>query len=140
MKLSDLSVNRPVTTVVIFLALVVLGVFSLSNLAIDLIPDISFPVIAVFTGYEGVAPQEIEENITKVIENAAAAASSVKKITSNSQEGQSIVTVEYEWGTDMGEAAAELREKLDLIRDYLPDEANQPVLFKFDPSMIPIMR
>jgi HAE1 family hydrophobic/amphiphilic exporter-1 len=139
MKLSDLSVNRPVTTIVIFLALIVLGIFSLSNLAIDLIPDISFPVIAVFTSYEGVAPQEIEENITKVLENAAAAASSVKKITSNSQEGQSIVTIEYEWGTDMGEAAAELREKLDLVRDYLPDEASQPVLFKFDPSMIPIM-
>ncbi|MBN2325467.1 MAG: efflux RND transporter permease subunit [Spirochaetes bacterium] len=139
MKLSDLSVNRPVTTVVIFLALVVLGAFSLTKLAIDLIPDISFPVIAVYTSYEGVAPQEIEENITKVVENAAAAASSVKKITSNSQEGQSVVTVEYEWGTDMGEAAAELREKLDLVRDYLPDEASQPVLFKFDPSMIPIM-
>jgi HAE1 family hydrophobic/amphiphilic exporter-1 len=139
MKLSELSVNKPVTMIVIFLALVVLGVFSLSELAIDLIPDISFPVIAVFTGYEGVSPQEIEENITKVVENAAAAASSVKKITSNSQEGQSVVTVEYEWGTDMGEAAAELREKLDLIRDYLPDEASQPVLFKFDPSMIPIM-
>jgi len=139
MKLSDLSVNRPVTTIVIFLALIVLGIFSLSKLAIDLIPDISFPVIAVFTGHEGVAPQEVEENITKVIENAAAAASSVKKITSNSQEGQSVVTVEYEWGTDMGEASAELREKLDLIRDYLPDEASQPVLFKFDPSMIPIM-
>ncbi|UCB45336.1 MAG: efflux RND transporter permease subunit [Spirochaetota bacterium] len=139
MKLSDLSVNRPVTTVVIFLALIVLGVYSLTQLAIDLIPDISFPVIAVFTSYEGVAPQEIEENITKVVENAAAAASNVKKITSNSREGQSVVTVEYEWGTDMGEAAAELREKLDLVRDYLPDDANQPVLFKFDPSMIPIM-
>jgi len=139
MKLSDLSVNRPVTTIVIFLALVVLGIFSLTNLAIDLIPDISFPVIAVFTNYEGVAPQEVEENITKVVENAAAAASNVKKITSGSQEGQSVVTVEYEWGTDMGEAAAELREKLDLVRDYLPDGANQPVLFKFDPSMIPIM-
>jgi HAE1 family hydrophobic/amphiphilic exporter-1 len=139
MKLSDLSVNRPVTAIVIFLALVVLGIFSLTNLAIDLIPDISFPVIAVYTNNEGVSPQEIEENITKVVENAAAAASSVKKITSNSQEGQSVVMVEYEWGTDMGEAAAELREKLDLIRDYLPDGASQPVLFKFDPSMIPIM-
>jgi HAE1 family hydrophobic/amphiphilic exporter-1 len=139
MKLSDIAVNRPVTTVVIFLALIVLGVYSLTRLAIDLIPDISFPIIAIFTGYEGVAPEEIEENITKVIENAAAAASRVKKITSNSQEGQSIVTVEYEWGTDMGEAAAELREKIDLIREYLPDDANQPIMMKFDPSMIPIM-
>ena len=77
MKLSDLSVNRPVTTVVIFLALIVLGVYSLTQLAIDLIPDISFPVIAVLTAYEGVAPQEIEENLTKVVENAAAAEAGV---------------------------------------------------------------
>ncbi len=139
MKLSDISVNRPVTTVVIFLALIVLGIFSITKLAIDMLPDISFPVIAIYSNYEGVAPEEIEENLTKVIENAAAAASSVKKITSNSREGSSMVTVEYEWGTDMGEAAAELREKLDLIRDYIPDDATQPVLFKFDPSMIPIM-
>jgi HAE1 family hydrophobic/amphiphilic exporter-1 len=139
MKLSDIAVNRPVTTVVIFLALIVLGIYSLTRLAIDLIPDISFPVIAIYTTYEGVSPQEIEENITKVVENAASAASNVKKITSNSQEGQSVVTVEYEWGTDMGDAAADLREKLDRVRDFLPDDADQPVLFKFDPSMIPIM-
>ncbi len=139
MKLSELAVNRPVTTVVIFLALIVLGVYSLGNLAIDLIPDISFPVIAVFSDYPGVAPAEVEENLTKVIENAAAQATNVKKITSKSREGQSLVTVEYEWGTDMGEAAAELREKLDLVRDFLPDDATQPVIFKFDPSMIPVM-
>jgi HAE1 family hydrophobic/amphiphilic exporter-1 len=139
MKLSELAVNRPVTTVVIFLALIVLGVYSLGNLAIDLIPDISFPMIAVFSDYPGVAPAEVEENLTKVIENAAAQATNVKKISSKSREGQSLVTVEYEWGTDMGEAAAELREKLDLVRDFLPDDATQPVIFKFDPSMIPVM-
>jgi len=139
MKLSELAVNRPVTTVVIFLAIVVLGVYSLGRLAIDLIPDISYPVIAIFSNYSGVAPEEVEDNLTRVIENAAAAASNVKKITSKSREGQSIVTVEYEWGTDMGEAAADLREKLDLVRDFLPDEASQPVIFKFDPSMIPVM-
>ena len=139
MKISELSVNRPVTTVVVFLAIIVLGVYSLGKLAIDLIPDISYPMIAVFSNYPGVGPQEVEENLTKVIENAAASASNVKKITSTSREGQTMVSIEYEWGTDMGEAAAELREKLDLIRDFLPDEASQPVIFKFDPSMIPIM-
>lgn len=139
MKISELSVNRPVTTVVIFLAIIVLGVYSLGKLAIDLIPDISFPMIAIFSNYPGVGPEEVEENLTKVIENAAASASNVKKITSTSREGQTMVSVEYEWGTDMGDAAAELREKLDLIRDFLPDEAGQPVIFKFDPSMIPIM-
>ncbi len=139
MKLSELSVNRPVTTMVVYLAIIVLGIYSLGRLAIDLIPDISYPVITIFSTYSGVAPEEVEENLTKVLENAAASASNVKKITSKSREGQTQVVVEYEWGTDMGEAAAELREKLDLVRDYLPDEATQPVLFKFDPSMIPVM-
>ncbi len=139
MKLSELSVNRPVTTVVVYLAIIVLGIYSLGRLAIDLIPDISYPVITIFSTYSGVAPEEVEENLTKVIENAAASASNVKKITSKSLEGQAQVVVEYEWGTNMGEAAAELREKLDLVRDFLPDEATQPVLFKFDPSMIPVM-
>jgi len=139
MKLSDLSVNRPVTTAVIFLAVIVLGIYSLGKLAIDLIPDINFPVISIFSTYPGVAPEEVEENLTKVIENAASSASNVKKVRSTSNEGQTMVTIEYEWGTDMGEAAAELREKIDLVRDYIPDEASQPVLFKFDPSMIPVM-
>jgi HAE1 family hydrophobic/amphiphilic exporter-1 len=139
MKLSDIAVNRPVTTVVVFIAIVVLGIYSLGRLAIDLIPDISFPAIFVFSEYPGVAPQEVEENLTKVLENAVAAASNVKKITSESQEGASQITIEYEWGTNMSEAAAELREKLDVVRDFLPDEASQPLIYKFDPSQIPVM-
>ena len=139
MKLSDLSVNRPITTLVIYIGIIVLGIFSLSKLAIDLIPDISFPMIVIFSDYSGASPQEVEENLTKVIENAAALSSNVKKITSTSREGHAMVSVEYEWGTDMSAATADLREKLDLIRDYLPDDASQPVIFKFDPSLIPIM-
>jgi len=139
MKISDLAVNKPVTTFVLYIGIIVLGVFSLGKLAIDLIPDISYPMIAIFSYYPGVAPAEVEENLTKVMENAAASASNVKKVTSTSREGQSTVMVEYVWGTDMGEAAADLREKLDLVRDFLPDEATQPVILKFDPSMIPIM-
>ena len=139
MKLSDIAVNRPVTTVVVFIAIVVLGVYSLGRLAIDLIPDISFPVIYVWSEYPGVAPEEVEENLTKVLENSVAAASNVKKITSKSQEGSSSITIEYEWGTDMSEAAAELREKLDVVRDFLPGEASEPLIFKFDPSQIPVM-
>lgn len=138
MKISELAVNRPITTVVIFLAILVLGMYSVSRLAIDLIPDISFPVITIYSEYPGVSPEEVEENLTKIIENAAAASSNVKKITSTSSEGMAMVNVEYEWGTDMGEAAADLREKLDRIRDILPDDASSPVIFKFDPSMIPV--
>ena len=139
MKISEFSVNRPITTLVIYIAVIVLGIYSLTKLAIDLIPDISFPVIAIFSDYPGASPQEVEENLTKIIENAASLSSNVKKVSSTSREGKSMVTVEYEWGTDMSDAAADLREKLDLVRDYLPDEASQPVIFKFDPSLIPVM-
>ncbi len=139
MKISELAVNRPVTTIVIYIAIVVLGIYSLGRLAIDLIPNISFPVIAISSSYPGVAPEEVEENLTKIIENAAASASNVKKIRSISREGSSSIIVEYEWGTDMSEASAELREKLDLVRDFLPEDATQPILFKFDPSQIPVM-
>jgi HAE1 family hydrophobic/amphiphilic exporter-1 len=139
MKLSELSVKRPVTTLVVYLAIIVLGVYSLGKLAIDLIPDISFPIIFISSNYPGVSPEEVEENLTKIIEAAAASATNVKKVTSTSREGNSAVIVEYEWGTDMGEAAAELRERLDMVRDLLPDDASQPVIFKFDPSQIPVM-
>lgn len=139
MKLSELSVKRPVTTLVVYLAIIVLGVYSLGKLAIDLIPDISFPIIFISSNYPGVSPEEVEENLTKIIEAAASSATNVKKVTSTSREGNSAVIVEYEWGTDMGEAAAELRERLDMVRDLLPEDASQPVIFKFDPSQIPVM-
>ena len=139
MKLTDLSVKRPVTATVFYLALIVLGVFSLGRLAIDLIPDISFPVIVIYSTYPGVSPREVEENLTKVIENTAASASRIEKISSTSREGTSVVIVEYQWGTDLDEASNDLRERLDLVRDYIPDDASQPVLFKFDPSMTPIV-
>ena len=139
MRITDISVKRPVTTVVIYLALVVLGVFSLGRLAIDLIPDISFPVVVIYSTYEGAAPEEVEQNLTRIIENTAASASNIENISSSSAEGISFVIVEFQWGTDIGESANELRERLDLVRDFIPDEASQPVLFKFDPALMPIM-
>jgi HAE1 family hydrophobic/amphiphilic exporter-1 len=138
MKLSEYAAKKPVTTAVIYIALIVLGVFSLGKLAIDLIPDISFPVISIYSTWSGASPEEVEENLTKVLESAAAQVSRVKKITSTSREGQAEVRVEYEWGTNMGEASVDLREKLDLVRDFLPDDASQPVVLKFDPSQIPV--
>jgi HAE1 family hydrophobic/amphiphilic exporter-1 len=139
MRITDVAVKRPVTTTVLFIALIVVGLFSLGRLAVDLIPDISFPVIVIYSTYPGVSPQEIEENLTKIIENTAASAPRIENIRSTSQEGSSLVIVEYQWGTDLAEASNDLRERLDLVRDFIPDEASQPVLFKFDPSMTPIM-
>jgi HAE1 family hydrophobic/amphiphilic exporter-1 len=139
MRITDLSVKRPVTTTVFYLALIVVGIFSLGRLAIDLIPDISFPVVVIYSSYPGVSPQEVEENLTKIIENTAASASRIENIRSTSREGTAVVIVEYQWGTNLAEASNDLRERLDLIRDSIPEDASQPVLFKFDPSMTPIM-
>jgi HAE1 family hydrophobic/amphiphilic exporter-1 len=139
MRITDISVKRPVTATVIFLALVVVGVFSLGRLALDLIPDITFPVIGIYAPYPGAAPEEVEENLTKLLENQAASASNVEKLSSTSSEGSSFVMVEFQWGTDLDAAANDLRERLDVIRDVIPEGATQPMLFKFDPSMMPIM-
>ena len=84
MKITDISVKRPVTATVIFLALIVVGVFSLGRLALDLIPDITFPVIGIYAPYAGAAPEEVEENLTKLLENQAASASNVEKLSSTS--------------------------------------------------------
>jgi HAE1 family hydrophobic/amphiphilic exporter-1 len=139
MRITDISVKRPVTTTVIFLALIVVGVFSLGRLALDLIPDITFPVIGIYAPYAGAAPEEVEENLTKLLENQAASASNVEKLSSTSSEGSAFVMVEFTWGTDLDAAANDLRERLDVIRDVIPEGASQPMLFKFDPSMMPIM-
>jgi HAE1 family hydrophobic/amphiphilic exporter-1 len=139
MRLTDISVKRPVTTTVVFLALIVVGVFSLGRLALDLIPDITFPVIGIYAPFAGAAPEEVEENLTKLLENQAASASNVEKLSSTSSEGSSFVMVEFTWGTDLDAAANDLRERLDVIRDVIPEGASQPMLFKFDPSMMPIM-
>jgi HAE1 family hydrophobic/amphiphilic exporter-1 len=138
MKIAEFAARKPVTTTVVYIALLVLGVFSVGKLAIDLIPDINFPVITVYSAWPGANPEEVEQNLTKVLEEAAAQVSRVKKITSTSREGQAEVRVEYEWGTDIGEASIDLREKLDLVRDLLPEDASQPVAYKFDPSQIPV--
>jgi len=139
MRITDIAVKRPVTTTVVFLALIVVGVFSLGRLALDLIPDITFPVIGIYAPYAGAAPEEVEENLTKMLENQAASASNVEKLSSTSSEGSAFVMVEFQWGTDLDAAANDLRERLDVIRDVIPEGATQPMLFKFDPSMMPIM-
>ncbi len=139
MKITDLSVNRPVTAAVLYIALIVLGVFSLGKLAIDLIPNIQFPMVVAVSTYPGASPEEVEENLTRTVENAAASVARVEKVTSTSSEGQSMVMAEFAWGTDMGVAAEDMRAALDRVRDFIPDDASQPTLFKFDPSMIPVM-
>ena len=120
------------------IALVLFGVISFKHLAIDLLPDISYPTLTIRTEYPGNAPAEVENLITKPVEEAVGIVSNVVQVSSVSKAGVSEVTVEFDWGTDMDFAILNVREKLDLVR--LPDDAEKPVILRFDPSQDPIVR
>ena len=139
MKLAELSVRRPVTTAMIYLAVIVLGLMSLSLLGLDLMPKIEVPAVSVMTAYEGAGPEEIETLLTKPIEDVLSTISGVDEVSSVSKEGLSAVTLKFKWGENMNESLNDIREKLDSIRKMLPDEADNPIIFKFDFDMMPIM-
>ena len=139
MNLSRFSIKRPVTTLMIFLLVLVLGLVSITRLNIDLLPKMTFPVAAVFTSYEGVGPQEVENMVTKPLEGVLGTVPNVKGITTISSAGQSIAIVQFEWGTNMDFALLDVREKIDLIKSFFPKEIDNPLVFKFDPAMMPII-
>ncbi|HUW18506.1 MAG TPA: efflux RND transporter permease subunit [Sedimentisphaerales bacterium] len=139
MRLAELSVNRPVTTAMIFIAIVVLGLASMLLLGIDLMPDLEIPAVSVMTAYEGAGPEEVETLITEPMEDTLSTISGVDEVISVSKEGVSAVTLKFNWGQKIDETINDVREKIDLIRDRLPEEAENPLIFKFDIDMIPIM-
>lgn len=139
MNLPKLSVNRPVTILMLFIALIVIGVISYQGLGLDLLPDLSFPVSAIVVSYPGVAPEEIETLITIPLEEAVSTMSQIDTINSYSQEGSSVVLLSFKWGTDMDIASLEIREKIDMVKGILPDDASDPIVFKADPSMMPML-
>ncbi|MCF7928351.1 MAG: efflux RND transporter permease subunit [Spirochaetales bacterium] len=139
MSITKTVVKRPTTIFIIFAILIGLGVYSGSDLAIDLYPEIEPPVLLVFTDYAGAGPEEVEKSITRPLEGVLSNVSNIEDINSTSSEGSSQVTVEFAYGTNMAEAANEIRDKLEYIKPYLPQEAESPMIFKFDPSMIPVM-
>jgi len=134
MNLSNLAVGRPITTSMFFLALLIFGSISLLRLPIDILPDITYPAITIITNYEGAGPQEVERLITERIEKRVSTIDNVKEIRSTSAEDTSTVTVDFNWGADLAEAANDIREKLDRIRRFLPEDADDPYLYKYDPS------
>src|SRR6056297_1605089 len=140
MKISDFAISRSVTTAMLILLIVIIGLVSFSNLKIDLFPDITFPGAAIITNYEGGGSEEIENLISKQIESSVATVEGVKSINSTSSMGTSTVVVEFGWDRDMDFAVQDLREQVDLISNaVLPSDADSPIIFKFDPSMLPIM-
>jgi hydrophobic/amphiphilic exporter-1 (mainly G- bacteria), HAE1 family len=139
MKISRLSVRRPVFTSMVVLIVLLLGSVSLSRLPIDLMPDIDYPTLAVSTSYENASPEEMEELVTRRIEEAVAVAPGVEDITSTSAEGRSTVRVSFAWGTDLDAAANDIRDRLDRVIAALPDDATRPMLQRFDPAASPIL-
>jgi HAE1 family hydrophobic/amphiphilic exporter-1 len=139
MNLSKIAVNKPVTFLILFILILILGIYASMNLPIDLYPDINLPVLFVFTEYSGTGPEEIEKSITRPLESAFSNVSNIDKLNSTSSEGVSQIILTFKWGTDIAEASNEVRDKIEYIKQYLPDDAETPMIFKFDPSMMPIM-
>ncbi len=138
MSIYGTAVKKPVTTILVFVALAILGLFSLQKLPIDLYPQIETNNIIVFTSYPGAGPQDVEANITEPIENALNGIANQKHITSESRENISMVTIEFNEGTDIEEATNDVRDKLGLLSERLPEGAHDPMLFKFGVDDIPV--
>lgn len=139
MFLSDFSVRRPVGILMLVMIIIVLGVVSLTQLAVDLLPEITYPMVAVMTQYEGVAPEEVEVQVTEPLEGVFSTIGGVKRVSSVSQAGLSTLMVEFGWGTNMDFAAQEIREKIDSIEDFLPAGIGKSFIMKYDPTLMPII-
>ncbi len=139
MKIYESAVRKPISTVLIFVGVMVMGLFSLMNLAVDQYPEIEIPQISVITMYPGANAAEIETNITRVLEDNLNTVSNLKKLTSKSQDNVSMITVEFEYGSDLDEGANEIRDAVSRVQSMLPDGIEYPTIFKFSSSMMPIM-
>lgn len=139
MKIYETAVSKPVTTTMVFLAIIVFGIYSIINLAIDFFPEIDLPAISVVTVYPGANAESVEEKITKPLEDRLSGINDLDRITSQSRDNISIITVMLQYGTDLNEAANDVRNFIDMAMNVLPDEVDRPSVFKFSTSQMPIM-
>jgi HAE1 family hydrophobic/amphiphilic exporter-1 len=139
MSLSSRSIDRPVAVAMLFLAIALLGLISFERLPIDLLPDIAYPRLVVYTTYPDVAPTEVERFVSEPIEQQVSAVPGVERVESVSREGISLVSLRFAWGTDMDFAVLNVRERLDNLRDELPELAERPAVLRTDPTSEPIM-
>lgn len=140
MSLYSFSVKKPITLLMIVCVVIITGIVSLTKIPLDLLPKIEVPVAVVSTSYKGVGPEEIEKLVTEPIEGAVATVGSMKNIQSISYDGNSLIIVEFNSGTDMDFASLEMREKIDLVKGFLPDEVENPMVIKVDPNAMPIIQ
>lgn len=138
MSLYGSAVKRPIMTTLCFVAVIILGLFSLAKLPIDLYPDIDTNTLMVITMYPGASAEDIEQNVTKPLENSLNSVEHLKHITSDSRENTSVITLEFEYGYDIDVLTNDVRDKLDMVESRLPDDIQNPIIFKFSTDMIPI--
>ncbi|MGR6837127.1 efflux RND transporter permease subunit [Syntrophomonas erecta] len=140
MRIVDFAIRRPVTITVAVAVLIILGFFSFSRMAVDLYPDMKFPVAAIITSYSGAGPEEVESQITEPLESAIKNLSNIKEISSVSSEGSSLIIISFDWGTDMDNAALDIREKIGFVESFLPEDSEKPMVFKMDPNLMPVIQ
>jgi len=139
MQISKFSISRPISTIMLFLAFGFLGLFAFTQLGIDLLPNIYLPHLIVQTNYQNATPEEVEKLITEPLESTIGTVSGVKKITSASKEGVSVISIDFVWGTDMDMAVLAMREKLDNVSFVMPRGSGRPTIVRADPSAEPIV-
>ena len=139
MSIYKSAVQRPVTTILIFVGLIVMGIYSLIQLPVDLYPEIELPFVSVFTQYPGASASDIETNVTRPIEDALNSVSNLKEITSTSSDNNSVIFLQFEYETNLDEAMNDIRTSLGFIEQFLPEDAENPIVLKFNSSMMPII-
>ena len=139
MKIYESAVKKPITTILVFVAIVLMGVFAYTRLAVDIFPRIEPTQLMVMTSYGGASSSDIETNITEPLENVLNAVENLKKLTSKSRDNMSVITLEFEYGTDINESANDIRDKLEFVKAQLPDGSDNPIIFKFSVDMIPVL-
>ena len=139
MSLSKLAVSKPTTVLIIFVILAALGIYSTAQLPVDLLPDMELPMIAVSCSYTNAGPEEVERSVTRTLESVLSSITGLKTMTSTSSTGSSMILLELNYGTNLDEATNEIRDQLDLVKNFMPEEAGSPLIIKMDPSMLPIM-
>jgi hydrophobic/amphiphilic exporter-1 (mainly G- bacteria), HAE1 family len=138
MSIYSASVKRPVTTILIFVALMVVGIYSLVQLPVDLYPEIELPYVVVYTTYPGASASDIESNVTRPLENTLNSVSNLKEITSKSSDATSVIFMNFEYGTSLDEASNDIRSAISFVERYLPTDCEKPTIMKFNSSMMPI--
>lgn len=139
MKLPEFSVKKKVTTSMMAMILVVLGAISFTRLGLDFFPDLEFPTVSVITSYPGASSTDIENVLTRPLEQVVSSVNRVKKVTSNTSEGVSVISIEFEWGTNLDFAAQDVRDQIGLSRQFLPEDADDPLVVKFSFSQFPVI-